>query len=363
MAKQSQFNANRSYTVTRGDNLWRVAEKSCGDPRRWKEVARLNGLKSPYRVLVGQVLKIPDCTRERPKSSRAFCSRLNEWHPPLVLDGQPTLAAGTRELDSRAPTRPRLSAQAGSVPNAEALFPATEFCGPAVSMPVDHEVRSFRGLTYSMRWGFTGTLTVQRLCAVDGLSVSTDGLLEYTTEQKLWAATDLVAILAETKITWNMRTQTPEFSGGIVFQAGEAIVKMEPKPPKTLRFTQTHREIDFVKKRPGKPDVKVKGQGGYWIEFEPNPNAAAVLVENIAGWIKDADGKWIPVLKPNVLIPVTLLTLAVATVSIAGRLLAGFVEAVARVGSTAVFGLILVTPELQRELDRIQGLKTDPGVI
>lgn len=49
----------KTYTVKEGDSLWVVARSQLGDARRVNEIARLNGLKPPYKVKAGTKLKLP----------------------------------------------------------------------------------------------------------------------------------------------------------------------------------------------------------------------------------------------------------------------------------------------------------------
>lgn len=51
--------ASKTYTVKEGDSLWVIARSQLGDARRVNEIARLNGLKAPYKVKAGTKLKLP----------------------------------------------------------------------------------------------------------------------------------------------------------------------------------------------------------------------------------------------------------------------------------------------------------------
>jgi hypothetical protein len=48
-----------SYTVGGGDTLWRIARQELGDPNRWREIATLNQLRRPDRLVLGQRLFMP----------------------------------------------------------------------------------------------------------------------------------------------------------------------------------------------------------------------------------------------------------------------------------------------------------------
>lgn len=50
-----------AYTVAKGDTLSGIGEKLGVD---WKDIAALNGISSPYSIIVGQVLKIPGNTSD-----------------------------------------------------------------------------------------------------------------------------------------------------------------------------------------------------------------------------------------------------------------------------------------------------------
>lgn len=51
--------SGRVYTVKSGDTLGRIAQRELGNAARWPELARLNGLRDPDRITVGQRLRLP----------------------------------------------------------------------------------------------------------------------------------------------------------------------------------------------------------------------------------------------------------------------------------------------------------------
>lgn len=48
-----------TYTVQRGDNLWKIAEAVYGDGYRWTDIARENNLVHPSVIHAGNILKLP----------------------------------------------------------------------------------------------------------------------------------------------------------------------------------------------------------------------------------------------------------------------------------------------------------------
>lgn len=51
--------SGRTYTVKRGDTLSVIASRELGRSSRWPEVAKLNNLRDPDRLTVGQRLRLP----------------------------------------------------------------------------------------------------------------------------------------------------------------------------------------------------------------------------------------------------------------------------------------------------------------
>ncbi len=48
-----------TYTVVKGDNLWKIAVRAYGDGYRWVDIARANKLANPNLIHSGNVLVIP----------------------------------------------------------------------------------------------------------------------------------------------------------------------------------------------------------------------------------------------------------------------------------------------------------------
>jgi nucleoid-associated protein YgaU len=48
-----------SYTVEKGDHLWKIAEKFYGSGYNWQDIAKENNLKNPGMLNAGQELKLP----------------------------------------------------------------------------------------------------------------------------------------------------------------------------------------------------------------------------------------------------------------------------------------------------------------
>jgi len=50
----------RTYTVAKGDSLWRIAEKIYGNGSDFKKIARANNISDPDHIRPGQELVIPE---------------------------------------------------------------------------------------------------------------------------------------------------------------------------------------------------------------------------------------------------------------------------------------------------------------
>jgi LysM repeat protein len=81
----------RTARVREKDNLTKLAARELGEGDRWQEIAKLNGLKEPYHVQVGQLLYLPDALASSANST------LQDSPKPIEASGS----------DSAKPTTPR----------------------------------------------------------------------------------------------------------------------------------------------------------------------------------------------------------------------------------------------------------------
>ena len=56
--RKSDKTTPSSYTVKSGDSLWKIAKLQLNDGTKWKDIAEKNGIKPPYTIKPGQVLKL-----------------------------------------------------------------------------------------------------------------------------------------------------------------------------------------------------------------------------------------------------------------------------------------------------------------
>ena len=56
--RQDTFTLPETYTVKKGDSLWLISKLVYGDGAQFEYLAALNGIKKPYTIYTGQVLKL-----------------------------------------------------------------------------------------------------------------------------------------------------------------------------------------------------------------------------------------------------------------------------------------------------------------
>lgn len=56
--RSDTFETPLTYTVRQGDSLWLIAKKYLGSGDKYKYLAELNGIKTPYAIYPGQTLKL-----------------------------------------------------------------------------------------------------------------------------------------------------------------------------------------------------------------------------------------------------------------------------------------------------------------
>lgn len=58
--EETQTVPGKSYTVVKGDSLWKIATATYGSGYNWTDIAKTNNLTNPSILTVGQVLSLPD---------------------------------------------------------------------------------------------------------------------------------------------------------------------------------------------------------------------------------------------------------------------------------------------------------------
>lgn len=86
---------SNTYSVGKGDTLWRIAKEKLGSGDRWREIYELNKnvLTDPNRIFPGMVLKLPGASESKPEPKTEGGSG------PLIRQG--AMGEGVRKLQER----------------------------------------------------------------------------------------------------------------------------------------------------------------------------------------------------------------------------------------------------------------------
>lgn len=84
------------YTIARGDSLSLIAARYLGDPARYVDIARLNGISDPNRIYIGQSITLPVSRPDIPDVKVTATKIPN-------ASGHPTATGGTGPPAPRVP--------------------------------------------------------------------------------------------------------------------------------------------------------------------------------------------------------------------------------------------------------------------
>lgn len=357
MSDPSSSTSTRRYTVQRGDSLWRIAEQQCGNPLLWKTIARLNGIGEPYRILVGQILVIPERSKAGSSGTRTSNSSRQASYPPFVFDGR---SGGVCPIDpSRSVVNGKQPRPTGPVPYNDADAPsngngasggakntAEQMAAPAFKHSIDHPIMTAMVGPSVVTFGASGDITIVPHATAD-VTITSQGVVEYTEKQQSWAAGEVVNLLSEVKLAWDPAKNQVKFSAGITFSAGIYSGKFEILSPNSVKYTCEPRDIEQVVEKDG-VKFTVKGKISLWCQITAiDPKLVEVV---IAERLAKAANQWRVVIKPEDLIAVSVLAAVGAALVVGGKAVLTFLEGMAYAGATALLPIIVITPEMRQQI-------------
>ena len=92
------------YSVKKGDSLWKIALTQLGDPSRWKEIAKINNIAPPYKILPNQFLRLPEVqkslqqARTAPVKHPLITSKLKDYAPKYNLAAKDNVTIARPEI-------------------------------------------------------------------------------------------------------------------------------------------------------------------------------------------------------------------------------------------------------------------------
>ena len=243
---------NPTHQVRQGDTLWAIAIHQYGSATAWPDIASANGIKKPYTILVGQVLRLPNLQGATPQP-----------RPSLQVAAPPPARTSTGAVQLGTLAKPGPSAAS------EAMQPARSVAYPPFEYELDtcpkiEVITPAAKISLKLR----GKLTIKRRGALKDLTLSKDAI-----KLKLGAETDseFVKLMSGGEIKWTAKTAELKCELAVVSKvAGKEFVtqRIVPVPPATMRYIFEPAPITA-----SDGEFDVKGTFGYEVEITPNRTA------------------------------------------------------------------------------------------
>lgn len=164
--------AATTYTVQSGDTLSKIAERTLGDPNRWREIAALNNIADPKSLRVGQTIQIPSGAKSgnTPGTAEQTPDQTNAGPPPdptrdaRNTDDPLTVERGQVTFDSEGNDRQ------GSIHFTRVLHHPTANSGVTIGRGYDMKERSAAEIQRHMLASGVDAGTATTLSGAAGLS-------------------------------------------------------------------------------------------------------------------------------------------------------------------------------------------------
>jgi hypothetical protein len=265
---------NPIYKVRKGECLWTIARDQYGDPEAWQEIARSNGLRPPYTILVGQTLRLPLIASGSSSGARPG-GAVRLPNAPHNL----RISSPAAESSGPSPTVPPLDASRLARPVAYPAFKYNLQNVPKVEI-ITPQVR------YSLQ--LKGEISLQKKGALSEVEFSNQAM---TTKLKTDSDSELSKLTsaAEIKAPWGGNSAELKCELAVAAKVqGQvfATQKVAMIPPSTFRYTYEPAPIsgqhgEFV----------FKGTFGYQLDLTPQgqtplPQPVRVPVpESLPKWV------------------------------------------------------------------------------
>ena len=275
------------YLVKRGDTLTRIASRELGNARLWPEIARINGLARPYKIIAGLPLVIPRLalpSKPPQVTQRTFPDTSVVQSVMSALHWTPTI----QDADAYADLVPQQ--RATPVVPAGLFLLATE-PAPAIGSPTlvytcsDEKVLEEYNIPGAkVTCKLTVKVSMQRAEPIEFRSAAESILFaksihkqEIEFERPLKAndptsvslkkeyGNELLSFINEVRVSLNAQRGTADFTFGSGFKLGRTEWKFTP--PNKYEFAFEKREVNQVIEQNG-TKFAIKGELSFVIEIE-----------------------------------------------------------------------------------------------